>query len=360
MALLECSALGLLPTSMSFRKFPNQAPALRLLRNSLAAGRLGHAYLFGGGSLEEMEAVAATVAKVVNCEQPPERSPHGAALDCCDACSSCRRIASGNYPDLQWIRPESKLRVIRIEQTRDLIQTIQLKPVEAKVKVAVIVAADRMNTQSANAFLKTLEEPPPSSIILMLSTEPERVLETILSRCIRLHFAGEAGARLAADDLRWLGELASGAAAPNATLIGRYKLLGQLMARLTAVKESVEEEFAARSPLEKHGDVEGSLRERWEKELSAAVEGEYRRRRAEILLGLQWWLRDVWLLTLPGNQSGMLAIPELEKASAAVATRLDEVSARSNLLGLEELQGLLATNVQEALALEVGFLKLHL
>lgn len=345
---------------MSFKEFPKQASVLRLLRNSLASGRLGHAYLFGGGAMDEMEAVAATVAKVVNCQSPPERSASGVALDCCGGCSSCRRIASGNYPDIQWIRPESKLRVIRIEQMRDLIQTIQLKPVEARVKVAVIVAADRMNTQAANAFLKTLEEPPSGSMVLLLATEPERVLETILSRCIRLHFAGETGARLSEADMVWLRELAATASSPNATLIGRYRLLGQLMARLAAVKESVEEELAARSPLEKHSEAEASLRERWEKELSAAVEGEYRKRRADILLGLQWWLRDIWLLTLPDTRVGMLAIPELEKAGGTIASRLDEARARANLGVLEELQRLLATNVQEALALEVGFLKLNL
>ena len=77
---------------------------------------------------------------------------------------------------------------------RELMHEVQLKSSEAEVKVAVIVAADRLNPQAANAFLKTLEEPPPKSVLILLSTEPGRILETIMSRCLRLNFAGE-GAR---------------------------------------------------------------------------------------------------------------------------------------------------------------------
>src|SRR5258708_32289795 len=78
-----------------------------------------------------------------------------------------------------------------IEQMRDLMQAINLKPTEAEYKVAGIVAADRMNEKAANAFLKTLEEPPANSILILLTTEPQRILETISSRCLRVNFAGE-------------------------------------------------------------------------------------------------------------------------------------------------------------------------
>ena len=74
--------------------------------------------------------------------------------------------------------------------------------------MAVIVAADRLNVQAANAFLKTLEEPPADSIFILLSTEPQRMLETILSRCLRLNFAGEAGRSRDPSFMAWLKELA--------------------------------------------------------------------------------------------------------------------------------------------------------
>src|SRR5688572_3727743 len=221
---------------MSFQNFPDQQPVVQLLQRSLGNGRLGHAYLFSGDDLGEMEAIARTLAKTLNCQNPPSRGADGQAIDCCDACLSCRRIDSSNHPDVQWVRPESKMRNITIDQTRELIQTISLKPTEADYKVAVIVAADRMNTQAANAFLKTLEEPPARSIIILLSCALEQVLETILSRCLRLHFAGEAGARIDASGAAWLESLAASASRPQKSLLGRYKLLGLVTARLAQMR----------------------------------------------------------------------------------------------------------------------------
>src|SRR5439155_5355387 len=170
----------------------------------LERGRLGHAYLFSGPSMDELEVLARMLAQTLNCQQPPRRGASGMPLDCCDRCLSCRKINAENHPDVQWIRPESKTRIITIDQMRELIQAINLKPTEALCKVAVIVAADRLNVQAANAFLKTLEEPPPKSVLILLSTEPQRILETILSRCLRLNFAGGGGQLLQPELLNWL------------------------------------------------------------------------------------------------------------------------------------------------------------
>ena len=174
---------------MAFRNFTKQPQGVQLLQRSLARARLGHAYLFSGDSLEDLELVARTLAKTLNCQNPVET--HGAATDCCDVCLRCRKIDGENHADIQWTRPESKPRIITVEQMRDLMQQIQLKPTEAEHKVAIITAADRLNTQAANAFLKTLEEPPARSVMILLSTEPSRIVETILSRSVRLSFAGE-------------------------------------------------------------------------------------------------------------------------------------------------------------------------
>src|SRR5271170_6380223 len=161
---------------MAFKDFPEQTQGVELLQRSLARGRLGHAYLFSGDQLEELESLARTLAKTLNCQNPIKQN--GVAVDCCDECLNCRKIENGNHADIHWARPESKSRVITIDQTRDLMQQIQLKPTEAEHKVAIIVAADRLNPQAANAFLKTLEEPPAKSVLILLSTEPQRILET--------------------------------------------------------------------------------------------------------------------------------------------------------------------------------------
>ena len=343
---------------MSFADFPEQERVVQLLQRSLERGRLAHAYLFSGNNLDELEAVARTLAKTLNCEKPPRKTKKGLPLDSCDACSSCRRIQSSGHPDVSWLRAESKSRIISIDQVRDLLQTVNLKPTEAEFKVGVLVAVDRLKTEAANAFLKTLEEPPPKSVLILLTTEPQRILETILSRCLRLNFAGES-ARLGAAEEGFLSAFSEIAAKENRGLLGRYRLLGTLMKKLGEQKESVESELTARSPLERYDDLDPKLRDKWEDELAAAIEAEYRRRRGDLLLAVEWWLRDVWTQTLNAGAE-MLTFPKLQSAANTVAKRISSRDAVENLDILEQTQRLLGSNVQEALALEVGLLKLKL
>jgi len=344
---------------MSFANFPEQQDSVELLQRSLERGRLGHAYLFHGADLGELESVARTLAKTLNCESPKRRTAAGPAVDSCDACLSCRKIDGDNHPDVMWLRPESKSRVIRIKQIRDLLQTVYLKPTHAPFKVATIVAADRLNEEAANAFLKTLEEPPADSILILLTTEPQRVLETILSRCLRLSFGGESLRHRDPAFVTWLAGFSELAAADQRSLLGRYHLLSALLARLAEMKEATGETLSKRSPLESHDDIDSKLKDKWEDELAAAIEVEYRRQRAELLAGLQWWMRDVWLQTLRfGNE--MFTFPDLAAAAAGVARRISPQQAIENLQLLEQTQRLLASNVQEALALEVSLLKLKL
>ena len=343
-------------TTMAFKDFSALSQGVQLLQRSLARGRLGHAYLFTGETLADLEHLARTLAKTLNCRQPVRSA--GIATDCCDECLNCRKIADDLHADVHWARPESKSRIITIDQTRDLMQQIQLKPTEAGYKIAVIAGADRLNAQAANAFLKTLEEPPAKSVLILLSTEPSRILETILSRCLRLNFSAETARTLTAEQANWLQKFSSAAALEQKSLFGRYRLLDALLQQLNAIREQVDETLSARSPLEKHNDVDKDLREKWEEELKAAIEAEYRRQRAEVLLLLQWWLRDVWLHTLAAGEE-LLHLPQIAGADE-VSRRLTPRQAQENLSVLEQLQRLLHSNVQEALALEVGLLKLQL
>jgi len=341
---------------MAFRDISGQSQGVQLLQRSLARGRLGHAYLFTGDQLEDLEILAHLLAKTLNCLQPVKTG--GIATDCCDECANCRKIADDLHADVHWARPESKSRVITIDQMRDLMQQIQLKPTETGYKIAVIAGADRLNVQAANAFLKTLEEPPPKSILILLSTEPARLLETILSRCLRLNFSAGTARPLPAAQAIWLQQFSAAAAGEQKSLFGRYRLLDSLLQHLNTLRAGVEEALSARSPLEKYTEVEKDLREKWEDELAAAVEAEYRRQRAEVLRLLQWWLRDVWLHTLATGEA-LLHLPQIAGADE-VAKRLSPRQAQENLSVLEQTQRLLHTNVQEALALEVSLLKLQL
>ena len=383
---------------MAFKDFAGQEQGVELLQRSLERGRLAHGYLFAGHQLDQLEVLARTLAKTLNCLYPVKRG--AVAVDCCDQCLNCKKIEHGNHADVFWVRPESKLRQIRIRQItrrensppRVLLDAVNLKPTESQYKVAVIVAADRMNEEAANAFLKTLEEPPPHSVLILLTTEPQRVLETIRSRCLRLNFASEGQQQLAPAQLEWLGLFSEMAAADQKSLLGRYRLMDVLLKKLNAAKETIEEALTARSPLEKYEDVEEELKDKWQQELKAAIEAEYRRQRGDFLLALQWWLRDVWVQTLnkaqrpgakvpgatpevqagsagaatishPASSAGsleeLLVLPQLA-GTKHVAQRISPKQAMENLRIMEQLQRWLSTNVQEALALEVGLLKLHL
>lgn len=355
---------------MAFKDFPDQQQGIQLLQRSLSRGRLGHGYLFNGHQLEELERIARTLAKTLNCQQPLKQN--GVAVDCCDTCLVCRKIEHGNHADVHWVRPESKSRIVTVDQMRELMREIQLKPTEAEYKVGVVVAADRLKTEAANAFLKTLEEPPAKSILILLTTEPQRILETILSRCLRLNFASAGSRQLDPAQMEWLARFSEMAAVEQKSLLGRYRLMDVLLKRLNALKTGIEESLTARSPLQHYKEADKQVLEKWEDELTAAIEAEYRRQRSDLLGLLQWWLRDVWLQSLekgnwtPGARGsaiqsveGLLSFPQLP-GSRRVAQRISASEAVENLQILEQLQRWLGTNVQEALALEVGLLKLRL
>lgn len=352
---------------MSFAGLAEQQDAVRLLQRGLERGRLAHAYLFNGSDLDELEKVARTLAKTLCCEQPPRRAPGGLPLDCCDACVSCRKVDGEVHPDVLVLRPEMKSRQIGIGQfvqrddspPRPLLAAIYVKPTQAPYKVGIIVSADRMTSPAANSFLKTLEEPPADTVFILLTADIERLLETILSRCQRLNFSGESLRHRDPATLAWLREFSAAAAAPQKSLLARYRLLSVILAKLTAARELIEGTLTKRSALERYDDVDSGLKKKWEDELTAAVEAEYRRHRGDLLAGLHWWLRDVWLQALRLGD-GLWSYPELAEASRAVASRLNARQAMENLQFIEQTQRLLTSNVQESLALEVGLLKLRL
>ena len=131
-----------------------------------------------------------------------------------------------------------------------------------------------------------------------------------------------------------------------------------MVKRLGELKTEITKNLTGRSPLEIYEDAEPYLREKWEDELAAGIEAEYRRQRAEILTGLQWWLRDIWLAVLNVG-TGMLSYPEMAAQAQAVARRISVEQAMENLQVMGQTHWLLGSNVQEALVLEVGLLQLR-
>ncbi|WP_435010498.1 DNA polymerase III subunit delta' [Tundrisphaera lichenicola] len=153
------------------------------LRRALAQGRLPHAFLFAGPEGIGKLAFSLRLAQALLCERVSE-----ALLDPCGECPGCLQVIAGTHPDLLRVgRPEDK-HELPIRVIRDLCLDLGLKPMSGRRKVAIVDDADDMNDEAANAFLKTLEEPPPGSVLILIATSAEGQLDTILSRCRVVRF----------------------------------------------------------------------------------------------------------------------------------------------------------------------------
>ena len=185
---------------MAFRDIIGQDRAVNILLRTIQRDRLSSSYLFAGESGIGKKFTAINLAKAVNCLKttlsltlPPRGGGVGGGdsellnqTDCCDECSSCKKIDAGVHPDFLLISPEGGQ--IRIEEIRAINDILSFKPFEGRNKVVIADEADTMNPFAANAFLKTLEEPPKDSLIILISSNPDRLPDTIRSRCSKVNF----------------------------------------------------------------------------------------------------------------------------------------------------------------------------
>ncbi len=163
---------------------------LASLAGLYAAGKLAHAYLFTGPKGIGKHETALALAQRVNCLQG---GPDPAACDC----ASCRRIAGGNHPDVVLVQKPGDKAGISIDQVRAVIGRLEFRALEARVKFAIIQDAESINPEAANAFLKTLEEPRPGTVLVLTTSTPDALLGTIRSRCQMVRFPAMSTASLA-------------------------------------------------------------------------------------------------------------------------------------------------------------------
>lgn len=149
--------------------------AVAFLKTSIKNDRLSHAYIFLGPSGVGKRAAALYFAKILNCGSALSGEP-------CEACPSCLKINSLSHPDISVISPDKEGSSIKIDDIRALIKDIYLKPFEARKKVYIIERADHMKHEAANALLKTLEEPPTDSILILIAEDLNSLFHTIVSR----------------------------------------------------------------------------------------------------------------------------------------------------------------------------------
>ena len=171
---------------MAFDRILGQEQPKKILKNALQNSSVAHAYLFHGQESIGKKQIAIELAKSLNCASPIKG-------DACDECISCRKIENRIHPDFFFIEPikntpTAREAVIKIEAIRELQRKLAFHPYEGKVKAAIIDNADLMNLQAANSFLKTLEEPPSATILILISSNPFKLLPTLISRCQTIQF----------------------------------------------------------------------------------------------------------------------------------------------------------------------------
>jgi DNA polymerase-3 subunit delta' len=310
--------------------------ALHLLLQAHAHHRLAHAYLITGAQGSGKRQLA---------------------LELCAKVLGCTPEAALSHPDVHSIAPESKSRRLLIEQLRGLEGELRMRSSRGGSKFGIIFEADRLAPQAANAFLKTLEEPPPHTHILLVSELPEQLLETILSRCVQIP--------LRAPEQRELSPSAAAAAQIIAAFFCSHKpdlqgglwMAQQLQALLAETKERIQsaaaESFKAEEKQYKQ-TVDPKWLEHLEETHAARTEALYIGERSRLLEALEAFWTDALLL-----QNGQPArhLPVCAEHSAQVSKQLSAAEVLNRVQSITRMRANLEmTGVNEPLALEHGIL----
>jgi DNA polymerase-3 subunit delta' len=307
--------------------------ALKYLQRAHEQNRLAHAYLITGASGSGKVTLALGVAELVN----KTKSPNG----------------SGIFK----VNPESKSRRIVIEQIRELEHSLQMRAVDGRRKIAIISEADRLQPQAANAFLKTLEEPPKDSLLLLLSALPELLPDTIRSRCIAIPLASKQSPGATEEERELIALLQKIAREKKHGVQSAYRLGQGLQSLLRKIREEIQDENAA---AQKHDETryknttDGAWLDEREGYYKALNESLYLQRRARLLETFFLWWSDVLRASTGIDRRDL---PAARKETESWAKQLPTAEILRRLRRLEELRDHLGRNIQEALAFEVAFLR---
>lgn len=254
--------------SQSFDELVGQEYVVRAVRNAVAENKVGHAYLFCGPRGTGKTSMARLLARAVNCEHP-EKAP-------CNECDNCKAAIEGTHPDIIEINAANETHV---EDIRDLIERARLSPMMGKHKIYIIDEVHQLSSSAASALLKTLEEPPEHVIFILATTDPQKLLKTIISRCQRFDFskvdapkiqahllsiAEQEGFTLEAEAALKIAELADGGMRDSLSILEQARAYGAG----TITEETIDSIFGLASSGEKialledifTGNLEGVLK----------------------------------------------------------------------------------------------------
>src|SRR5437660_2463225 len=250
--------------------------ALEYLQRAHKKNRLAHAYLISGPAGSGKSDVAARLAAALNKTTP-------------------EKVLRAQAPDVFVTEPASRSRKIVVDQIRRLERVLQLRTAGNRKKIGIIRDADRMQTQAANAFLKTLEEPPQNSLLLLLTALPEALPETIVSRCLSLPLRTASEVVPSPQEIELL-RLLCATAEKSRGIEGAYRVSQGIQALLNSIREQIRDEHAAALKREetryRHTTDGGWLNER-EDYYKALTESVYRERRSRLIETLFLWWADV-------------------------------------------------------------------
>lgn len=315
----------------------SRTAALEYLQRAHQQNRLAHAYLISGPPGSGKQLLATELASLVN----------GTNAD--DVFSSKAR-------EIFVAQPESRSRRIVISQIRELEHALQMRAANGRRKVAIISEADRLQPQAANAFLKTLEEPPKDSLLLLLSALPEALPDTILSRCIPIPLAPNGEYKNKSEDEKLVKLLQQTAREQSWTVQHAYRLAQgfQRLLRLSREQIKAETDEALKEEEARYrNSTDGAWLDEREEYYKALTESVYLQRRAELIEILFAWWTDVLRASSDVDRRDL---PDARKETAAVAKRFTTSEVLRKIRRLEELRDQLGRNIQEGLAIEVTFL----
>jgi len=336
--------------------------AFELIESAHARGRLGHAFIISGAKNAGLQELTTRVINLINSTvaEPVEDT----GMDLFGEPVVAQPVKQAENLDelkgdlVRIIAPESKSRIIKVEQMREIEKFMQQAVTAGKWKVGVILDAERMMPAAANAFLKTLEEPPNGCILFLLTGRPEALLPTILSRCVNLPLIPEIDQRVALEgedemltSLCRNGKL--GFNSVSRALSIKSVFAGILAKRKLAITAS--HEVAQKEEREHYKNAtDGTWLKERERYFEALIQSDYLLERSEWIDLLIAWLGDLVRIKVGAPR---LEFKKLESVMTAVAQKETLESLLRRMEAMEELREMLNTNVSEALALEVSFMK---
>lgn len=344
-----------------FSRLVGNQRAQETLRRMLAGGRVPGALLFTGEDGVGKKLFAVELARALNCR---ERVREG--VEACGRCSSCERAGTFTLPaaddneanrqilwsahrDVGLLRPAG--RFITVQQVRELERETNFRPYEGRARVFIIEDSDRLNESASNALLKTLEEPHPTSHLVLVTSRPASLLPTIRSRCQAVRFSPLSPAEI--EDFLVKGRRRSGEEARLAARFARGRLAHALALNLDEYRARRDAMLAVLDALIPQPDRSRLLRT--SEELSDAKRKEDYEPRLEALETL---VRDVWLLTLGAPETKVVnedLLERLKRLSAGVESR----RAARWLNSIENLRGQLAVNINRRIATDALFLSME-